>query len=158
MLTLKSLYCAALVGFNTATAASAACNIVNGVAYGDCAGVTVNTGRASFVVVETYRSLTGVSEGAQVLSGGSLSVSGTADRVIVDQGATADISGIVHQLEVRGTARVSGQVRFIQLQDGGRVTIEGTVGGIFGKGRASLEAGSVVAGRPTKAAIEVIYD
>lgn len=141
-----------------ATNASAACNIVNGVAYGDCAGVTVNNGRATFEVVNSYRSLSGISEGAQVLSGGSVSVSGVADRVIVERGRTASVSGIVQRLEVSGTAHVSGQVNFILLRDRGRVTVEGIVSGISGNGFALLEAGSVIAGRPTDAALEVTYD
>lgn len=135
----------------------AACNVVNGEAHGDCSGVTVNTGRSAFQVVDTYRALTGVSEGAHVLSGGSLSVSGTATRVIVEQGGTAHVTGIVQRLEVSGSARVSGRASSIMLRDGGRVTIEGMVGQISGNGTALLEAGSVVAGRPTNAAREVGY-
>ncbi|WP_203228082.1 hypothetical protein, partial [Roseovarius dicentrarchi] len=75
-----------LFSVSFATSGFAACNIVNGVAYGDCAGVSVNTGRTSFQVIDTYRTLSGISEGAQVLSGGSLVVSGTVQRVIVEQG------------------------------------------------------------------------
>lgn len=145
-----------LLSASLATSAFAACNIVNGVAYGDCAGVTVNNGRAAFEVVDSYRSLPGISDGAQVLAGGS--VSGVADRVIVEKGGTASVSGIVQRLEVSGTAHVSGKVDFILLRDGGSVTVEGIVSGISGNGFALLEAGSIIAGRPTDATLEVTYD
>jgi hypothetical protein len=140
-----------------ATSVFAACNIVNGVAYGDCAGVSVNTGRTSFQVVDTYRNLSGISEGAQVLSGGSLVVSGTAQRVIVEQDGMAQISGIVQQVEVSGTVQVSGQVGTILLSDGGRAIVQGIVGQILGNGTALLEAGSVIAGHPTVTTREIVY-
>ena len=85
-------------------------------------------------------------------------MSGIAARVIVDQGGSANISGIVKQLEVSGTSHVSGNVRSIRLRDEGRVTVEGTVGGIYGNGTAFLEAGSVVNGKPTETEREVTYD
>ncbi len=146
-----------LLSTSLATGASAACNIVNGRAYGDCAGVTVNTGSTPFQVIGTYRSRSGISEGAQVLSGGSLSVSGIADRVIVEQGGTAHISGTVQRLEVSGVAHVSGTVNSILLRDSGCVIVEGIVGGISGNGTALLETGSADAGRPTGATHEVTY-
>jgi hypothetical protein len=146
-----------LFSVSFATSGFAACNILNGVAYGDCAGVSVNTGRTSFQVVDTYRTLSGISEGAQVLSGGSLMVSGTAQRVIVEQGGMAQVSGIVQQVEVSGTAQVSGQVGTILLRDGGRAIVQGIAGQILGNGTALLEAGSVVASRPTITTREVAY-
>ena len=146
-----------LISASLATSATAACNIVNGKAYGDCAGVTVNTGRTAFQVIDRYHSLAGVSEGAQVRSGGSLSVSGLADRVIVEMGGAAYVSGVVRLLEVSGTASITGQVTSIILRDGGRVTIEGVVGGITGEGTAVLEAGSVIGGLPTEITHEVAY-
>lgn len=146
-----------LISVWLATSATAACNIVNGKAYGDCSGVTVNTGRKAFQVIDRYHSLAGVSEGAQVLSGGSLSVSGVADRVIIEIGGTAYISGVVGLLEVSGTANITGRVTSILLRDGGRVTIEGIVGGITGEGTAVLEAGSVIGGLPIEITRQVAY-
>ena len=140
-----------------ATSGFAACNIMNGVAYGDCANVTVNTGRTSFQVVDTYRALTGISEGAQVRTGGSLEVFGTAQRVIVERGGMASISGTVQQVEVRGTVQVSGQVGTILLRNGGRAIVEGIVGQILGDGTALLEAGSIIASRPTTTTHQVTY-
>lgn len=140
-----------------APSAQAACNIVNGVAYGDCAGVTVNTGREPFRTIDNHGTLSGISAGAHVLDGGTLSVSGTADHVIVDAGGSALITGVVTRLEVSGVANVSGQVNTLVLSDGGQVTIEGIVGVIFGLGHATLIEGSVVSGRPTPATIGRTY-
>ncbi|EDQ04483.1 hypothetical protein DSM14862_02118 [Sulfitobacter indolifex] len=140
-----------------ATSATTACNIVNGRAHGDCAGVTVNIGRTAYQVVNSFSLLSGVSEGAQVLSGGSLRVSGLADHVVVERGGTAYVSGIVKRLEVSGAANISGQVTSIFLRDGGRVAIEGIVGDILGDGTAVLEAGSVIGGHLTEVTQEVAY-
>lgn len=140
-----------------ASGAHAACNIVNGVAYGDCGSVTVNTGKAPFTTINNYGSLSGISEGAHVLDGGALTVSGVADRVIVEPGGSVRVSGIVTRLEVGGTAYVSGQVNTIVLRDGGQITVEGIVGTIFGRGFATFIAGSVVSGRPTPATFERSY-
>lgn len=54
------------------SASFAACNIIGGKAYGDCYGVQINTGRSSYREIDAHAVLTGVSEGATVLSGGSL--------------------------------------------------------------------------------------
>src|SRR5215213_11620193 len=84
------------------TPAWAVCNVVNGRAYGDCAGVTVNTGRQAFSEVKTYQHITGVSEGARVLSGGTLTVSGIAEVVEVQPGGHAHVQGIVNALRNNG--------------------------------------------------------
>lgn len=140
-----------------ASSAHAACNIVNGVAYGDCAGVTVNTGKQPFTIISDYRSINGISEGARVASGGSLSVSGIADRVIVDQGGFARITGIVAQLEISGGAYVSGSVGTVLLLNGGQVTLEGIAGMITGEGTATLVEGAVVSGVPISSSTSRSY-
>jgi hypothetical protein len=119
--------------------------------------VTVNTGKATFKTINNYGSLSGVSEGAHVLDGGALTVSGVADRVIVEPGGSARISGMVTRLEVGGTAYVSGQVNTIVLRDGGQITVEGVVGVIYGRGLATLVAGSVVSGQPTTVTFDRYY-
>jgi hypothetical protein len=149
------LICLFSVSF--ATKGVAACNIVNGTAFGDCAGVSVHTGTTSFQVVDSYLSLTGISEGAKVLSGGSLIVSGIAQRVIVEEGGMAQVSGVVQHVEVSGTVQVSGKIGTILLQDGGRAIVQGIVDQITGNGTALLEAGSVIAGNPTTTTREVAY-
>lgn len=128
--------------------AEAACNIVNGKTYGDCSGVTVNLGRDAFQDVKNYSSITGLSAGARVLSGGVLSVSGMADRIIIEEGGRADISGMVGSLIVSGAATVSGTVTSAVLSGGGKITIEGVVGSISGVGEAHIREGSVIAGQP----------
>ena len=119
--------------------------------------MTVNTGKAPFKTIDNYGSLSGVSEGAHVLDGGALTVSGVTDRVIVEPGGSARVSGIVTRLEVGGTAYVSGQVNTIVLRDGGQITVDGIVGAIYGRGIATLIAGSVVSGRPTTATFDRYY-
>lgn len=157
MRTSITLILAIAVSVSVGSTANAACNIVNGVAYGNCAGVTVNTKQTPFQVIKSYGSLTGISEGAHVLAGGSLSVSGIADRVIVDRGGSARISGILHRLVVSGSASVTGQVGTILLRDGGRVTIDGIVGDISGNGTALLNIGAVISGHPTEKTHEVAF-
>lgn len=127
----------------------AACNVVNGVAYGDCSGVTINTGTSPFLTVDGTEFISGISEGAQVLRGGALHVSGIADRVIVDAGGAATVSGIVRYLEVSGAVTVTGQVDSLRLVDGGLADIEGIVSNVSGAGTLHLSEGAVVGGVPT---------
>ena len=129
--------------------AHAACNIVNGVSYGDCAGVTVNAGTSPYKTIKGSDSISGIAEGAQVLRGGSLHVSGIADRVIVDEGGRSFVSGIVRYLEVSGVVTVTGQVDHLQLVAGGRAMVEGVLGYVSGVGTLHLSAGAVVGGEPT---------
>lgn len=129
----------------------ATCNIVNGVAYGDCSGVTLNTGTSPFRTVDGAESISGVSEGAHVLSGGSLHVSGIADRVIVDAGGIATVTGIVRYLEVSGKVAITGQVDSLRLVSGGRADVEGIVSDISGEGTLHLSEGVVVDGVLTTA-------
>lgn len=140
-----------------ASGAHAACNIVNGVAYGDCGSVTINTGKVPFMTIDNYGSLSGISEGAHVLDSGTLTVSGVADRVVVEPGGSVQVSGIVSRLEVGGTAYVSGHVNTIVLRDGSKITVEGVVGTIFGRGFATFISGSVVSGRPTPSTFDRFY-
>ena len=149
MKVIRCLFCSASAVLVTTVCASAACNIVNGVAYGDCSGVTVNTQTVPFKTVAGSESISGLSEGAQVLAGGALLVSGMADRVIVDAGGSATVSGIVSVLEVAGTAKVTGQVDHLRLVAGGRAMVEGVVGTLSGVGTVQLAEGAVLGGSPT---------
>ncbi|MGA2332023.1 MAG: hypothetical protein ABSG75_09705 [Syntrophales bacterium] len=60
-----------------------ACNIINGRAYGDCAGVTVNSGSKGNIKVSSYVSESGIIKGARVLHGCTLLLSGICDGDIV---------------------------------------------------------------------------
>ena len=114
---------AILVCLMLASSAQAACNVINGVGYGDCSGVTINAGKEPFRTIDNYGSISGISAGAHVIVGGTLSVSGVADRVVVDAGGSARVTGIVTRLEVSGDAHVSGSVNTIVLSDGGQVAV-----------------------------------
>ena len=133
-----------------AAPASASCNIVNGEDYGDCAGVTINRGSDAFREVSGNSSISGISDGARVVRGGRLSVSGIAQRVIVEDGAHAEIKGTANLVEVAGTAVISGSVAEIKLS-GGEVNISGVVGYVSGKGIIHARSGSVIEGVPTRA-------
>lgn len=135
----------------------ASCNIVGGQAYGNCSGVTINRGKAKFEEVTSSRTVGGISEGAMVMRSGYLSISGISDRVIVEEGGRAAVSGQVGVLRVAGSASVSGMVRSVVL-DGGDIEIIGIVGSLSGQGSARLAAGSVVGGVPTPEARNVTYE
>lgn len=140
-----------------AAPADAACNIIDGKAYGDCAGVTVKTGSEPFREVAGYASISGISEGARVLLGGSLSASGISDRIIVEKGGRADVGGQVGSLQVAGSATITGMVDSVILVEGGEITLEGMAGRISGQGEAHLAAGSVVGGFPLETGETRIY-
>lgn len=140
-----------------ASSAQAACNVINGVGYGDCAGVTINTRKDSFRTVDRYESISGISAGAHVIAGGNLYVSGMAEHVVVDTSGSVRVAGTVNRLEVSGDAHVSGSVNTIILRNGGQVTVEGIVGAILGEGHATLIEGSVVSGRPTLVTADLFY-
>ena len=125
----------------------AACNIVGGKAYGDCAGVTVKTGSTAFEEVAGYKMISGVSDGVRVLSGGAVTVTGIADRVVIEDGGSALILGIAHSVTNKGGfVRVSGMVDVLSMV-GGRAVIEGQVGHVSGTfGELELLPGSVVSG------------
>lgn len=135
----------------SANSALAACNIVNGTAYGDCSGVTLNSGASPFRTVSGAESISGIAEGAHVLSGGVLHVSGIAERVIVDAGGEATVGGIVRYLEVSGTVAIAGQVDSLRLVQGGRADVKGVIFDVSGAGTLHLSEGAVVGGVPTVA-------
>lgn len=140
---------ALLLAFQSA-AASAACNIVNGQAYGDCTGVAVNTKASPFERVEDHKIISGVSEGAEVVRGGRLIVSGIAQEVTVRPGGHAQISGRVYRVQNEGgTVVISGIVSSL-VANGGRTEIAGIVDSIAGQGAVTRKPGSVIGGVPTR--------
>lgn len=103
----------AAIGFLAAgTPGHAACNIINGKAYGDCAGVRINEGIKGHLTVRSYTSEAGIIEGATVLKGGELDLSGISNGdIAVHKGARLRLTGIVNgtvnnlggNVEVEGT-------------------------------------------------------
>lgn len=146
-----------LIVFSTAIAASglfpltvgAVCNIYNGKAYGDCSGVNINTKPTPYKTIKGHETLSGISKGATVESGGSLNASGIIDRIVVRPGARAEIGGIVdHVRNEGGTIEIHGQVGRLEAQ-AGTTTIVGMVDSVSGSGKVVRRTGSVVGGTPT---------
>jgi hypothetical protein len=144
----KAVLAAAAV-VNAATAI-AACNIINGKAYGDCAGVTVNQGTKPPLQIRGVRAESGIVAGATVFGGGSLHLSGISNGDITIQKdgrliLTGVVNGTVRNLG--GTAEIEGALDFL-FTTGGKVVVAGTVGSVAGPGAVTFRRGSVLGGTP----------
>ena len=141
----------AVIGFlATGTTAHAACNIINGKTYGDCAGVQINKGIKGHLTVRSSISENGIIEGATILKGGKLDLSGISDGDIeVHKGArlrlTGTVNGTVNNLG--GNVEVEGTLNHLYTI-GGKVIIGGNVKRVSGKGSVSYRKGAVVNGMP----------
>ncbi len=140
----------AAVMIGTTAPTSAACNIVNGKAYGDCADVTVNRGTKPALQVRSASSASGIGGGATVFADGSLYLSGISNGdITVYRKGRLFLSGIVN-----GTVRnLGGVVEVDGILDslfttGGEVTVGGTIGSVSGPGAVVFRRGSVLGGTP----------
>jgi hypothetical protein len=133
------------------TTAEATCNIVNGTAYGDCTGVNVNRGKEPYSVVNDFKVVSGITEGATVVRGGSLVVTGIASEVKVEKGARLTVTGIVSTIRNDGgTVEIKGTVDTL-FQSAGATEIAGIVHSVQGNGgEITRRGGSVVGGVPTE--------
>lgn len=130
--------------------ANAACNIVNGKAYGDCAGVTVSQNTKGIITVSSYQSESGVIDGARVKSGGSLSLSGICNgNIEVSKGGTLTVTGIVNGTVKNngGIIEIEGQVSHVSAISG-KTTIGGIVSGVSGESKIIYRSGAVIGGVP----------
>lgn len=130
--------------------AHAACNIVNGKAYGDCAGVTVNNQSKGVITVSSYQSESGIIQGARVLSGGTLSLSGISNgNVTVSKGGSLLVTGIVNGIVENngGSVEIEGQVNHVAAQSG-KTVIAGTVSSVSGNTHVIYKSGAVIGGVP----------
>lgn len=129
--------------------AHSACNIVGNKSYGDCGNVTINNEKSPFETIRNHRTVAGLSAGARVVAGGSISVTGIADHIIVEEGASAWVSGIVDRLDnLGGKVEVQGIVYTLSASAGTTI-IEGQVSIIIDNAGVQLRQGSVVGGVPT---------
>lgn len=132
------------------TPSLAVCNIVGGKAYGDCAGVTVNTGRQPFAIVSASKDISGISEGARVVSGGRLTVMGIADEVDVQEGGYLYVGGMARRVRNNGgRVEIDGSVDTL-VATAGATSIRGTVGQVIGSGTVEKVRGSVIGGIGTE--------
>jgi hypothetical protein len=132
-----------------ATTAEATCNIVNGTSYGDCTGVNVNRGKEPYSVVNGFKVLSGIAEGATVVRGGSLPVTGIASEVKVEEGASLTVTGVVTTIR-NDAVEIKGTVDTL-FQWAGTTVIAGIVHSVQGNGgEITRRRGSIVDGVPTE--------
>ncbi len=130
----------------------AACNIIDGKKYGDCAGVTINQENKGHLTVTSVVHESGIIEGATIRNGGVLNLSGmSTGDIIVSRGGELNVSGIVNGTIMNngGSVEVEGIAQRI-LTKSGRVTIGGIVEGVTGWGAVVYRKGAVVGGAPVE--------
>lgn len=130
--------------------ANAACNIVNGKAHGDCAGVTLNQNIKGIITVTSHQSESGIIDGALVKSGGSLYLNGICNGdITVSKGGTLAVNGIVNGTVKNngGHVEIEGQVSHLSANSG-KTTIGGIVSSVSGESKIIFKSGSVVGGIP----------
>lgn len=136
------------------TLAVAACNIVDGKAYGDCRNVTVTHGAKPALNLRSTIAESAIVSGATVHPGGALYLSGISNGdIVVRRGGQLTVTGVVNGT-VRnegGSVSIEGMVKHL-ASNGGVAMIEGSVGSFSGVGPAVFMKGSVLAGTPLPAA------
>lgn len=90
-----------LVGINAPS--YAACNVVDGKTYGDCAGVRVIEGTKGHLTVRAPTSEAAIIDGATILKGGALELSGISNGdITVHRGGQVIIGGNVGSVSGEG--------------------------------------------------------
>lgn len=128
----------------------AVCNIVNGHAYGDCSGVTINQDIKGYLSVTNRVFESGIISGATVRRGGVLELSGVSNgNIVVEKGGTLTVTGVVNGdiINKGGYIVVDGSAQLIKTT-GGTVEIGGIVDRVVGKGLIKYRKGAVVGGIP----------
>ena len=140
----------ALVAFVMAIPVYAACNVVNGKAYGDCKGVAVNSGIKGHLNVASVINEPGIMEGATIMRGGSLYLAGIANgNIVVLEGGHLTVTGIVNGSIINrgGNVDIEGTAGWVQ-NEAGKASISGIVSGVSGGGSFVYRRGAVVGGAP----------
>ena len=148
--TSRLLVSAAIAFLATIAPSHAACNIIDGKAYGDCAGVRINEGIKGHLTVRAYTAESGIIAGANVLKGGELALSGMSNGdITVHEGGRLVVTGIVDGTvkNLGGSVEIEGMLEHLHTV-GGSVLIGGTVGTVSGPGPISYKKGAVVGGVP----------
>lgn len=127
-----------------------ACNIINGMAYGDCQNVQVHRGTRPALHVRSQVTESAVIAGATVYSGGSLDLTGIANGdVLVNRGGRLSVTGMV-SATVRnngGFVEIEGTIDRL-ISNGGNTVVSGQVGSFAGRGPVIFKKGSVLQGMP----------
>jgi hypothetical protein len=146
----RSLYPMLALMLVAPSVGGAACNIVNGKAYGDCQNVTVRDGTGPALNVRSHVTESAIVSGATVHSGGSLHLSGISNGdIVVKRGGRLSVTGVVNAT-VRnegGTVEIEGMVGSF-VSNGGQATVGGQVGNFSGKGPVTFKKGAVLQGAP----------
>ena len=131
---------------------NAACNIIDGKAYGDCADVSINYGSKGIINVTVYKSESGIITGANVHAGGTLYFSGiSSGDIVVDKSAKLTVTGIVNGT-IRnngGYVEIEGEVDSV-VANAGSTTISGIVSYVTGNGKVIYKSGAVIGGKPVE--------
>ncbi len=126
----------------------AACNIVDGKAYGDCAGVSINKSPAQFLKVSSYISEGGIINGAKIYTGGTLYLSGISNSdITVAKGGKLTVTGIVNATIINngGIVKIEGDVSSL-IAKGGKTIIGGIVSHVSGNAKVIYKPGAVISG------------
>lgn len=129
----------------------AACNIVNGEAYGDCAGVVINT-KVEFLNVSGNESASNIISGANIKSGGSLFLSGISEGdITVEKGGKLTVTGIVSGRVTNkgGKVNIDGKVDSLYIESGD-TEVSGIVDYTPHRNKLITNKGAVVNGIPSK--------
>lgn len=132
--------------------AEAACNVVDGKAYGDCAGVRVVEGTNGHLTIRSDRSESAIIDGATILRGGTLHLSGVSNGdILVHRGASLRLTGVVNGTikNEGGTVEVEGLASRVHT-NGGNVVIGGNVGSVSGEGTVTYKRGALIGGVPVE--------
>lgn len=136
---------------------SAACNITNGKAYGDCQNVNLRNGPGPALNIRSHVTETAIVSGATVYAGGSLDLSGISNGdITVKRGGYLLVTGVV-KATVRndgGTVEIDGIVASL-VSNGGHSIVGGQVGNFSGKGPATFKSGAVLQGVPLEQTIRL---
>lgn len=143
------LLCACALWCVTPDALSGNCLVQNGKKIGDCNNVSVGT-RGPLNVTRSG-SYTGNFDRVSVQPGVRATISGNTGDVLVRSGATLNLTGNSGAVRVEGVAELTGNTGPVFVAGGGTVTVRGIADSVSGPGRVVLVPGAIVGGVQVKA-------